>query len=105
MIARLMKTFNGFMPRQKPIRFHHELLVIHLHGEWCAQVDKISVPDIGEQCIRKSIRVLFPKCIKFCFPEKINEVRQCRRWLYPMVVPLEMIDMKKFYVLQGYTLH
>ena len=96
-------AFDRFMAGQESIGLHVEQVIVYLHGEGCAEVDEIGVADIGEKRIGESFRILFPQMIKIGFPKKIYQMIERLTRLYPMIVLLEMIDMKKFDVLQGYT--
>lgn len=104
MIAGTVITFNGPVAGQKTIGLHIEFLICNLHDERCSQVDEVSIPDIGEQGIRKSFRILLQQFIKFCLPEKINKALQLFGRLNAVVIIFKMINMKEFNVLQWLTL-
>ena len=76
MIARFMKTFNGIITGQESIGFHREFLIAYLHYKGSAQVNDISIADVGKLGVGKTIGILFPQLLKTGFPKKINEMRQ-----------------------------
>jgi hypothetical protein len=95
MIAWLMKTFNGIVPRKKSICFHTDLFLCHLHNKRSAQVNDISVAYVWELCIGKAFGIPFPKRIEFCFPEEIDKRgKTCRRG-YAVIVVFKMIGMEE----------
>ena len=99
-----MITFNGPVAGQKTIGLHIEFLIGNLHDERCSQVDEVSIPDIGEQGIRKTFWILLQQFVKFCLPEKINKAFQFFCRLNTVVIIFKMINMKEFDVLQWLTL-
>ena len=99
-----MITFDGPVAGQKSIGLHIELLISYLHHKGRTQVNEVGIPDIGEQCIRKTMGVLLQQLIKTGLPEKVDEAFQSGQGFYPVVIIFKMINMKKLDVLQGRTL-
>jgi hypothetical protein len=104
MIAGLVKTLNGIVTGQETISSHVEFLVIDLHDKGCAQVDDISITDIGELGIGKSTGINVPKLVKTGFPKKINEMTQRSRRGHPVIIIFKMISMEEFHMLHGTNL-
>jgi hypothetical protein len=96
-----MEAFDTIVSRKEAIRFNRKFFIIDLHYERGTQVDDISISNVGKLRVGKTFRILRPQVIKFCFPEKIDQMAQWRARRYPVIVILEMIGMKKFNVLHA----
>jgi hypothetical protein len=101
MIAWPVKAFDSVVTWQEAIRFHWKLLIIHLHGKRCTEIDNISITHVWKLGIRKSIGILFPKMFKPRFPKKINKLTKPRCGRRAVIIVFEMVDMKKFDVLHA----
>lgn len=99
LVARAMVTFNAPVTGEKAVRLHIKKLVRHLHYKRSPQVYEIGIANIGEQGIRKALRVLLPQMAKIGFPDKVNEMTQCCRRRRTVVIVFKMVCMEEFYVL------
>ena len=92
-------TNHVLMAGKKTIRLHLKGFLTQLHDEGRAQVDQVSIANVGEKSIGKTFGILRIERIKIGFPEKINELGNGFFGLPPMITEIEMIPMKEFYML------
>ena len=96
-----MMADHGLVPRQKAVGLDVVFLVFQLHYARRAKVDQVRITNVGKKRIGKAIGMLNKEFVKIRFPEKINELRKRSFCFAPAVTMLEMIFMKKLYVLHA----